>query len=181
MSLPLKFELLGIVFIFFAGSAFHFIYEWSGYRKIVALFGAVNESTWEHLKLAFWPGLLFALMEYPFIGDKVNNFWVGKSLGLFAMLVLIVMIFYSYTAIFKRNYLAADISTFFVAVALGQLLSYTVIASPPLPATANWIGILGLMVLTISFSLFTYFPPHAFLFEDPRSHQYGIIDMSSNI
>ncbi|CAB5095417.1 hypothetical protein D3OALGA1CA_1174 [Olavius algarvensis associated proteobacterium Delta 3] len=102
MSLPLKFELLGIIFIFFAGSAFHFIYEWSGYRKIVALFGAVHESTWEHLKLAFWPDLLVALKEYPSIGDKMNNFWVGKSIGLFAMPVLIVMIFYSYTAIFPH-------------------------------------------------------------------------------
>ena len=180
MSLTLKLELLGIVFIFFAGSAFHFIYEWSGYRKVVAFFGAVNESTWEHLKLAFWPGLLFALVEYPFIKDTVNNFWVGKSIGLFAMLVVIVIIFYGYTAIFKRNYLAADIGTFFIAVALGQILSYNVMTTLPLQATTNWVGILGLIAMTICFSLFTYFPPHAFLFKDPRNHQYGIVDTSSN-
>jgi hypothetical protein len=176
MNLPLKWELTGIAFIFFTGSAFHFIYEWSGYRKIVALFGAVNESTWEHLKLAFWPGLLFAFLEYPFIGNQVKNFWAGKSVGLIAMPTIIVIIFYSYTAIFERNYLAADIGSFFVAVALGQLLSYTVMTSSHLPQITRWLGILTIVALTICFSLFTYFPPRVFLFKDPRFHQYGILD-----
>ncbi len=34
------------------GSVLHFTYEWTGQNKFVAYFAAVNESTWEHIKLA---------------------------------------------------------------------------------------------------------------------------------
>jgi hypothetical protein len=51
----LLFELVGIVFIIFLGSALHFTFEWSGNQPAVGIFSAVNESVWEHLKLAFWP------------------------------------------------------------------------------------------------------------------------------
>lgn len=175
MSLTLILELVGIVVIFLAGSAFHFIYEWTGYWKPMAFIGAVNESTWEHLKLAFWPGLLYALMEYPLIENEVNNVWLGKCIGLFMMSFLIVIIFYGYTAITGRNYLVADISTFFVAVALGQLSAYLIMTAPPMKALTQWLGILGLITQTVCFSLFTYFPPKTFLFRDPHTHQYGIM------
>ena len=175
MSLTLKLELIGIVFIFLAGSAFHFIYEWTGFLKPMAFIGAVNESTWEHLKLAFWPGVLFALIEYPLIKNEVNNFWLAKCIGLFIMSFLIVIIFYGYTAITGKNYLIADISTFFVAVALGQLSGYIIMTAPPMNAISQWLGILGLLIQTTCFSLFTYFPPHTFLFKDPHTHQYGIM------
>ena len=57
------YELAGIVFIIFLGSLLHFTFEFSGGNPVVGVFSAVNESIWEHLKLAFWPTILFALIE----------------------------------------------------------------------------------------------------------------------
>ncbi len=47
------YELIGVVFIIFLGSALHFTFALSGNQPIVGAFSAVNESVWEHLKLAF--------------------------------------------------------------------------------------------------------------------------------
>ena len=33
------------------GALLHFLYELSGCNKVVAIFAAVNESTWEHIKI----------------------------------------------------------------------------------------------------------------------------------
>ena len=34
------------------GSVLHFAYDWSGHHRVVAVFAAVNESYWEHIKIA---------------------------------------------------------------------------------------------------------------------------------
>jgi hypothetical protein len=60
----LVYELVGTVFMIILGSILHFTFEWSGGNPVVGAFSAVNESVWEHLKLAFWPALLFMLIEY---------------------------------------------------------------------------------------------------------------------
>ena len=60
----LIYEIIGTAFIIFLGSALHFTYEFSGRFDFIGVFSAVNESVWEHLKLAFWPSLIWILIEY---------------------------------------------------------------------------------------------------------------------
>jgi len=55
-------EMAGAAFVILVGSALHFVFDWTGGWRPAALFAAVNESIWEHLKLAFWPGLAWALV-----------------------------------------------------------------------------------------------------------------------
>ncbi len=63
----LKWEVWGILFIIFVGSSLHFLFALSGSWRAIAWLAAVNESAWEHLKMAFWPTLLWALLEYAFL------------------------------------------------------------------------------------------------------------------
>jgi hypothetical protein len=70
----LRWELGGIAFIVVVGSALHFVFEWSGRAIPVAPIAAVNESVWEHLKLGFWPALVYAALEYSRFGKSANNF-----------------------------------------------------------------------------------------------------------
>lgn len=53
--MSLKTNLFRFIFISVLGVLLHFTYEWSGDNAVVGLFSAVNESTWEHLKLLFFP------------------------------------------------------------------------------------------------------------------------------
>jgi hypothetical protein len=169
-------ELTGIVLIVLVGSASHFLFEWTNYWRPAALIAAVNESTWEHLKLAFWPGLVFALVEYPFIRKSVNNFWVAKTLGLLAMPVVVAVLFYGYTALFGRNYLLIDILTFVLAVVVGQLASYRTLITAKMRLSAQRYALVGLAIMIAAFSLLSYYPPRFFLFQDPGTNEYGILD-----
>jgi hypothetical protein len=71
----LIYEIVGTAFIIFLGSAFHFTYEFSGRFAFVGVFSAVNESVWEHLKLAFWPSVIWLLIEYLPVKKLTNNFY----------------------------------------------------------------------------------------------------------
>jgi hypothetical protein len=111
----LWYELIGMVFIILLGSMLHFTFEWSGNQPIVGVFSAVNESVWEHLKIAFWPSLLFLIIEYRYLYKKSNNFFVAKTLGIYSMMIIIPLIFYSYTTFLEEN-LIIDIGSFIFAI-----------------------------------------------------------------
>lgn len=172
----LTWELAGVLVIVILGSALHFLFEWTGHWRPVAWLASVNESTWEHFKLAFWPGLLYALVEYRAIKGVANNFWAAKGFGLMSMPVVIGVLFYGYTAVLGENYLTADILIFLLSVVVGQMISYKILTAGKVKAVARWGGVVGLIVIVAAFSVLSYYPPRAFLFEDPETNQYGIIE-----
>jgi len=167
-------ELVGIIFIFSLGSILHFAFDWSGRWKPLALIAAVNESVWEHLKLGFWPALLYSVFEYKYLKKSTNNFLIAKTIALYLIPITITVLFYSYTAILGYDLLVIDILVFAVAIIIGQLASYKVLTSPQLPQGLNKIALIALAFLLLVFSLFTFYPPHLPIFKDPVSGGYGI-------
>ena len=127
----LAWEITGFVVISFSGSLLHFAFEFFGEWPPMALLAAVNESVWEHLKLAFWPALVFALIEWPFFRRRWRNLRTAKAAGSFVMPLGIVLLFYGYTALAGGNVLWADISLFILAVLIGQMLSGWIMARRP--------------------------------------------------
>ena len=47
----LRFPIFSGIFVMILGTLLHFTFEWSRNSSFVASFSAVNESTWEQLKL----------------------------------------------------------------------------------------------------------------------------------
>lgn len=173
-----KFEIWSAVGTIVFGSLLHFAFEWSGSWKPLALFAAVNESTWEHLKLAFWPALIFAAIAYLTFAKSERNFCFAQMKKLFAMPILIVVLFYGWLAFFPDNFIY-DISIFAVAVILGHILAYKLETKQWFPRISsspfvNSLSLFGIMVLLLAFSLLSYFPPKAGLWHDPVSGGYGI-------
>jgi Family of unknown function (DUF6512) len=168
------YELIGIVFVIFLGSALHFTFALSGNQPIVGAFSAVNESVWEHLKLAFWPSLLLTLIEYPLLRKAANNFFTAKATGVYLMVTIIPLAFYSYSAFSGKSIFAIDISTFVVAVIIGQLLSYKLLTYRQLPVTFNKISVVVIILLALAFIVFTYYPPQLQIFKDSLTGKYGI-------
>jgi hypothetical protein len=169
----LKWELIGIVFIVLAGGALHFVFDWSGGWRPLAIIAAVNESTWEHLKLAFWPALIYFLIEIYYIRKSGSNFFFAKAIGILLMPVSITILFYAYTA-FIENMLAIDLTIFVIAVIIGQLSSYKILKAKTLPEWTNSLGIALLILMTIAFSTLTYYAPELAIFRDPVEGGYGI-------
>ena len=168
-----KWELIGIVFIVLAGGALHFVFELSGGWRPLAIIAAVNESVWEHLKLAFWPALIYFIIEMFYIRKSSNNFYFAKAIGILLMPFSIAVLFYAYTA-FMEDRLAIDLTIFVIAVIIGQVTSYKLLKMNPLPGWLNGLGIALLLLMTVAFSTLTYFAPGMAIFKDPVSGGYGI-------
>ena len=66
----LIYQVVGLTFTALLGTILHFLYEWTN-LLFVAPISAVNESTWEHMKLVFIPSFLFSIIQ-SFIYKKDN-------------------------------------------------------------------------------------------------------------
>ncbi len=164
----------GTLFTILFGSFLHFAFELSGNFGPVALIAGVNESTWEHLKIAFWPALIFSLVELKFLSKSVNNFAIAKTISLYVMPISIVVLFYGYT-LFVEDSLLGDILVFMVSVVIGQIVSYKLLTAGKFPESWRRYALVALAVAIAAFSLLSYFAPGFFLFQDPVSGGYGII------
>lgn len=169
-----KWEYWGIAAIAVTGALLHFVFEWSGSLPWVGIIAAVNESVWEHFKIAFWPVLIYAIIEYFVLKNSRQNFWFAKTIGIYAIPIIIGVIFYSYTAVIGHEILAVDISSFVIAIALGQIISKKIIAGKPVPGWWNYAGIALILLYAVSFAIFTFYPPHIHMFLDGPTGTYGI-------
>ena len=109
---------IGTVFTLIAGTLLHFAYDFFNEEDFVAIFSAVNESTWEHLKLLFFPVIIFAIAEYFLYGKNLSNFWTAKVTSLLAGMLSIVVMFYTYTGVIGKNIDLLNISIFVIATIL---------------------------------------------------------------
>ena len=99
-----KWRNISIIFSLILGAILHFTYEWSGKSALIAAFCAVNESTWEHLKLSFFPMLIIAIIGYFLFGKNETNYIKGNSIGIFFSIVFTVVTFYTYSGIIGTNF-----------------------------------------------------------------------------
>jgi len=170
----LKLESIGAIFIILLGSLLHFTFEWLWKFWLVGIFSAVNESTWEHLKLAVMPALLWMLIETKLMKERPENFFFAKTKGIYSMPFFIILIFYSYKAILGKDFLVLDILTFVIAVILGQMICYQLMFWKNMTKIYNIVASIFLILLFLSFVIFTFYPPHQFLFQDPVTLKYGM-------
>jgi hypothetical protein len=92
------------------------------------------------------------------------------------MVLIIPIVFYSYTAVTGKSVFAIDISTFVVAVIIGQLASYKLMTYRKLSEYFNIVSIAALILLGLAFVLSTFYPPQLPIFRDPITGKYGIPD-----
>lgn len=170
----------GFIFVGILGSLLHFFYEWSGKNFLVALVCPVNESTWEHMKLLFFPSILYTLFftlrckEYTMVSAAML---LGNLLGT----VCIPVLFYTYSGVYGNHVSFLDIGIFFVSVFVVFYLAYQWIAGGSKNERQGCRGLLYCQVekckrilfvvsfiLAISFFIFTFFPPAWGIFQSPE-------------
>ena len=162
----------GVVTISSIGTLAHFLYDWTKHNKIIGLFTAVNESTWEHIKIALTPTFVWALYDGLIYGFEPNYF-LAKFVSILILIILIPIIFYSYRAITKKSILPIDIGNFYISIILSQLIFYVLITRPAQPFFVNYLACLGLFVLFGCYMTLTLAPLKNFLFKDPVNGKYG--------
>ena len=166
-------QLVGFFTVSAFGTLLHFLYDWTK-STIAALVSGVNESTWEHMKLLFFPLLLFAIVEYFLVGKDYDNFWCVKLKGTLFGLFLIPTIFYTLNGIFGKTPDWINITIFFVSVA-GTFICESKQFSTDSITCKNKNIVFAIWVLTgVAFILFTFYPPSIPLFKDPIDGSFGI-------
>lgn len=130
-----------------------FFYFWSGKKKIVGIFFPVNESTWEHLKLSIFPTLIFFGIGVFFITS--NSYAFALFITLLIPMVVIPIIFYSYTCVLKKSILLIDILTFYVSVAISWIASFLILNSNLSNEIINVISYVGIAIIILFYLTFT--------------------------
>ncbi len=169
-----QWALLGIAGVAVIATLWHFLFFLTGEFDVIGAIVPVNNSIWEHFKVILYPVLIFAAIEYRYIGYRANNFLIAKTVAILLTLLLIGAVFYTYYYMAGEQIAAVDISIFIGALIIGQLFGAWVMTLDPLPKYLNYIAVLLLVALAVVLIVYTYDPPHARIFFDSAAGVYGL-------
>lgn len=165
--------IIGIIFIGAIGTLLHFMYEISGHNKLVSLFAAVNESTWEHIKIALTPTFIWTLYDGAVYGMN-ENYFIAKTSSILVIMLMIPLLFYTYQLITKKPILLIDIIIFYLAIISSNLTFSYIIDIEPLHFFYSYISVVILFIIFGLYMVLTLLPIENFLFKDPITKRYGI-------
>lgn len=166
-------QVAGFLFTSIFGTFLHFLFDLSNQSIIAALFSAVNESIWEHMKLIYYPMFLFALIENHVWGKENSQFWCVKLAGIVLGLTLIPIIYYTYTGILGISVDWVNIAIFFLAAGAAFWLENILFKRDQACRLHSRTAFLLICAIGVVFIALTFFPPHIPFFEDPITGSYG--------
>ncbi len=155
------------------GTILHFLYDWTGESALAAVFSGVNESTWEHMKLLYWPLFLFAVFQYFFFREE-GNYWYVKLTATVLGLMLIPVLFYTYNGMLGKSPDWVNIAIFYVSAAAAFFLEWWAFRKGLLNWKHPQLGLGAMVLVGVLFVVFTFFTPQIPLFQDPVTGGYGI-------
>ena len=166
-------QLLGYALTSVGGTLLHFLYEWTGNAVWAAPFSGVNESTWEHMKLLFFPMFVFAIVQSFFFRDR-EEFWCVKLRGILLGQVLIPVLFYTYNGVIGPSPDYINIAIFFISAAIAFIYETRQFKSESTVCRRPRLAIGALCVIALLFVVFTFATPEIGIFKDPLTGTYGI-------
>ena len=166
-------QLAGFSVTAFLGTLLHFLYDWAGEAVWAAPFSGVNESTWEHMKLLFWPMLLFGAVQGRFFRDR-EDFWCIKLRGILLGLILIPVIFYTYNGSIGKSPDPLNIAIFFFSAAVAYIYETRLFRSEKVGCAYQRAAFVALSAIAVCFIVFTFATPEIGVFRDPLTGTYGI-------
>ena len=163
----------GFALVSLGGTLLHYLYDWTDGSVLIAPFSGVNESTWEHMKLLYFPLFLFALVQSRFFKEH-ENYWCVKLAGTAVGLMLIPVLFYSYNGAIGKSPDWLNIAIFFISAAAVFLLETRLFKRNALTCKRPWLAFGILFLMGVLFAAFTFATPQLRIFQDPLTGTYGI-------
>ncbi len=168
----MMFLIISIVCISIIGTLAHFLYDLSNHNKVVGIFAAVNESTWEHIKIALTPTILWGLVD-GYIYGMESNYFLAKSLSLISIIILMPLLYYGHKFVARKDYFIFDIISFYLVIIASQLVFYYVIQLGSMSYFVDYLSCVTTFVLFGGYLLLTLLPLKNFIFKDPLTNKYG--------
>ena len=166
-------QLMGFAVTSLGGTLLHFLYEWLGNAIWIAPFSGINESTWEHMKLLFWPTFIFAVVQSFFFRDR-EDFWCVKFRGILTGIILIPILFYTYNGVIGRSPDWINIAIFFISAAIAYIYETKLFNENKTCCRSQKYAFAALVVIGTLFAIFTFLTPELGIFKDPLTGTYGI-------
>lgn len=154
------------------GSLLHFTHDWIKKGILLHIFSALNESTWEHMKLLVAPTILIGILQYIFLKESYTNLFNSIFILLLVEVTSIPLLFEPLRLLLKKVPFSVTILIFILSILFGLLtqsyfLKENIYLFPEEIALLLSLGIVGI------FAIFSYYPPKIFLFKDPITGRYG--------
>lgn len=167
-------EAVGIAVIYCAAVFLHFVYPLSGGAALSILFGAVNESIWEHTKIFSAAYIGWSLLQLCWLKVRFKQYVAAKCIGLYTLMGLIIGSYYACTAITGHNVVWIDILSSLLAVVAVQVMTYHLETGDNRLQDYFAPALMLIMLYYLMFFSFTIFPPRTGLFRDPVGGGFGI-------
>lgn len=166
-------QLWGFAVTSLGGTLLHFLYDWLGEAVWIAPFSGVNESTWEHMKILFFPMFLYAVIQSFFFRDR-EDFWCVKLRGILLGITLIPVIFYTYNGVIGKSPDWINIAIFFISAAISYIFETRQFNNERTVCKKPKLAIATLCIIAVLFAVFTFITPEIGIFRDPLTGSYGI-------
>lgn len=170
-------SVVGFFVISIIGTILHFTYELSNGNLIVATFSAVNESVWEHLKIAVMPVFIWTIVELFLLKYRPDNLWIALLSKIITNMVLIVVLFYASLLITKAHNTVISILIFYFSILIGQIIGIKVINMKKVNVNIEEISKYVVIIIFLLFIFFTFLPPKASIFKDEVTQTYGVFKL----
>ncbi len=157
------------------GVLLHFLYDWTNESAVSAIISGVNESTWEHMKLLFWPLFIFAMVEYRFL-KEYESFWCIKLVGTVLGITMIPVMYYTINGAIGQTPDWINIAIFFISAAEALLLEALLFKKDIIKCKRQYAAFFVLCAIAVVFTVFTFVTPELPIFRDPLTGTYGRSD-----
>lgn len=167
----------GIPIICILGVINHFIFDLIDSIPFLGIFFPINESVWEHLKLSFYPILIYWFIGHFCFRKKINydtrRWFISMVVSILISVLFVLIMHYTIDGIFGKVKPAIDISIYVISIGLGQIIGYNCYVKVRYSNEIYYISCFMLILLFICFIVFTYFQPKIPIFYDELNKVYG--------
>ena len=155
-------EIYGLLISILIGTIGHFLYNLTNKNKIIGFLFSQNESTWEHIKLGITPIFIWSIIELIIM--KNPNIIINMVIKIIVFSLAIIILYYGYKLILKKNILFLDILTFYIALTTSYLIGIN-----NFNFTYKWyiyiFSFVFIITLIYAYKTFTKNPPKCFIFK----------------
>ena len=142
----------------------------------IAPFSAVNESVWEHLKIAVLPIMLWTFIEFITLKFRRDNLWTSLFVKIITAMLSITFLYYLYSFIFKPHNLVINLIIFYFSILISQILGYKVITGRRVNIKLEERSKYIVIFIFLLFIIFTFIPPKLNIFKDEVTSTYGVFE-----
>ena len=172
-----RIQLWGLVGTILMGLAFHEVYKMSGFTPL-GLISPVNESKWEHWKMAYTPMLILGAVEYARLrripGKRWPNYLTALAAGILVFQVSTFGLIELWELAIGESHLPVHMATFLLGAGLGHGVKYRLLRQKESSRIFSQLGLVLLILQLALFAWFTFDPPRLDYFRDSLTATYGI-------